>query len=277
MTSDMPGGELQITDLLTMEADELMDRMLEPATMQAVYEDTTAIIERDRSPDGLYALVRTAVDTMAQLWGGLETDMPSYDCRKGCSWCCHQVVAATAPEVLWAARHVREQLDEAAQQRLRTRIEANVRETRGVANTERMDRRLACALLDDGACAIYDARPMQCRGGFSEDEGYCRELLENRAETQAAVASGEMDGKYLLVPKMLYDSAQVGMAGALKCDGMNMDALDFAAALDIALGDPEIDWKWLKGWPVFAPARLNRDADTKTDGSASTAQPAPGA
>jgi Fe-S-cluster containining protein len=259
MTSETSSGEYHISDLLAVESDELMDRMLEPATMQAIYEDTTAIIGRDRSPDGLYALVRNAFDTMEQLWDNLESDMPAYDCRKGCSWCCHQVVAATAPEVLWAARHIREQLDEDAQQRLRTRIEASVRETYGVANAERMDRRLACALLEDGACAIYEARPMQCRGGFSEDEGYCRDLLENRAETQAALAEGDRDGKFLLVPKMLFDSAQVGMAGALRYDGMNTDALDFAAALAIALADPEIDWKWLKGWPVFAPARLNQD------------------
>lgn len=259
MTSETSSGEYQISGLLAVESDELFDRMLEPATMQAIYEDTAAIIERDRSPDGLYALVRSALDTMEKLWDNLEADMPAYDCRKGCSWCCHQVVAATAPEVLWAARHIREELDEDAQQRLRARIEANVRETRGVANAERMDRRLACAMLDDGACAIYEARPMQCRGGFSEDEGYCRDLLENRAETQAALAEGERDGKFLLVPKMLYDSAQVGMAGALRCDGMNADALDFAAALAIALADPEIDSKWLKGWPVFAPARLSQD------------------
>lgn len=275
MTSETASGELKISDLLAVDSDELIDRMLEPATMQAIYEDTAAIIARDRSPDGLYALVRNAFDTMEQLWDNLEADMPAYDCRKGCSWCCHQVVAATAPEVLWAARHIREELDKDAQQRVRARIESGVHQTRGIANAERMDRRLACALLDDGACAIYEARPLQCRGGFSEDEGYCRDLLEHRAETQAALAEGDRDGKYLLVPKMLFDSAQVGMAGALRYDGMNTDALDFTAALAIALADPEIDWKWLKGWPVFASARLNQDS--ATENFRTETQPAAGA
>jgi len=62
---------------------------------------------------------------------------------------------------------------------------------------------------------------------------------------------------FLLVPKMLYDNAEIGMAGALRQDGLNTDALDFAAAL--ALSNPEIDRKWRKGWPVFASARLDLD------------------
>ncbi len=55
---------------------------------------------------------------------------------------------------------------------------------------------------------------------------------------------------------MLYDSTEIGMAGALRQDGLNTNALDFAAALAIALSDPEIGWNWRKGWPVFASVRL---------------------
>ena len=38
----------------------------------------------------------------------------------------------------------------------------------------------------------------------------------------------------MLIPKMLYDSAQVGMAGALKAEGLSADPLEFTAAMAIA-------------------------------------------
>ena len=101
-------------------------------------------------------------------------------------------------------------------------------------------------------------RPLQCRGGFSEDAEYCHNLLDHREETQAAVSKGEIEGKYLLVPKMLYDSAQVGMAGALGKNGLNSEPLDLTTAMAIALGDKNIVEKWLRGWPVFERARLHR-------------------
>ena len=254
-----------ISSLIAMDPAELAERLLEPATMQAIYEDTEAIIARDRTPEGLAALVANALDTMEAVWRDLEPETTDYACRKGCSWCCHQSVMTTAAEVLYAAKFLRDNLTPSEVLRLRDKVAARAKQAEGMDNDQRMDRRIPCAFLSEGICTIYPVRPLQCRGGFSEDSEYCRNLLERREETQAGVANGTIEGKYLLLPKMLYDSAQVGMAGALSKDGLNSDPLDFAMAMAIALGDRDIAEKWLRGQPVFEQARLHRLPGERTD------------
>jgi Fe-S-cluster containining protein len=254
-----------LSSLIAVDSKELAERMLEPTTMQAIYEDTEAIISTNRTPDGLTALVANVIETMETLWADLEPESPEYACRKGCSHCCHQSVMVTAAEALHTAKFLRDNLSESEVLRLRDRVAARARQAEGLDNNQRMDKRIPCAFLIDNICTIYPVRPLQCRGGFSEDSEYCRNLLEHREETQDAVASGAIDGRYLLVPKMLYDSAQVGMAGALKKDGLSSDPLELSAAMAITLGDPSITEKWLRGWPVFERARLHRKAGKRGD------------
>lgn len=250
--------EPTLTSLLAVDDNQLAEQMLEPTTMQAIYEDTEAIIARDRTPVGLVALVQNAIDALDTLWRELKDEAPAYACRKGCAHCCHQSVMVTAPEVVHAAKFLHDNLTEKEVLRLRDRVAARARQGDGLDNHDRMDKRIACAFLMDGICSIYPVRPLQCRGGFSEDESYCRTLLDDREGTQAALEKGEIEGKYLLLPKMLYDSAQVGMAGALGKDGLNSKPLDFNAAMAVALGDRNVAEKWLRGWPVFESARLHR-------------------
>jgi len=255
----------KLPDLLAIDADELAERMLEPATLQAIYEDATAQLSENRTAQGLYSLVDSAIETMEQVWADLAQDEPDYACRKGCSWCCHQTVMVTAPEALLVAQYIRERFDEETVARLRDRIVQNAENIEGLSNDERLDHGLACVFLQDGDCSIYPARPLPCRGGFSEDADYCLNLLKNREETQAAVAQGALEGKFLIVPKMLFDSAQVGMAAAVRNDGLNADPLELTTAVAIALSDPDITEKWLNGWPVFDAAKLHRQTGPRGD------------
>ena len=262
--------EPKLANFLTMDADELAERMLEPATMQAIYEDTTAIIDRNRTADGLYELVQNVIVSMEEVWGNLTEDAPPFACRKGCSHCCHQSVMATAPEVLLVAKFLRDNLTEREVSLLHRKIAARAVEMNALTNDERVDGQVPCSFLMDNICTIYPVRPLQCRGGYSEDAEYCRSLLEDREAIQAAVADGRIEGRYLLLPKMLYDSAQVGMAGALGKDGLNAEPLELTAAMAIALEDPNITEKWLAGWPVFADARL--EIEESTEGESFTAK-----
>ncbi len=255
----------RLPDLLAFDAEELADRMLEPATLQAIYEESAAQLSANRTAQGLYSLVDSAIETMEQVWSDIAADEPDYACRKGCSWCCHQTVMVTAPEALLVAQYIRERFDAETIASLRDRIAGNAAEIDGLSNDDRLDRGLACVFLQDGDCSIYPARPLPCRGGFSEDADYCQSLLENREETQAAVAAGTLDGKFLIVPKMLFDSAQVGMAAAVRNDGLNADPIELTAAVAIALSDPDITEKWLNGWPVFESAKLHRQSDPRGD------------
>ena len=240
MPSQTDDSMPNLPDLLAIDAEELADRMLEPATLRAIYEDAATRLCENRTAQGLYALVDSAIETMEDLWADLAQDEPDYACRKGCSWCCQQTVMVTAPEALLVAQYIRERYDAETVAKLRDRIVQNAEKIEGLSNDERLDNRLACVFLQEGECSIYPARPLPCRGGFSEDAEYCLNLLNNREETQAAVAAGTLDGKFLFVPNMLFDSAQVGMAAAVRNDVLNADPIELTAAVAIALSDPDI-------------------------------------
>src|SRR3546814_10805065 len=94
---------------------------------------------------------------------------------------------------------------------LRQQVARRAGEIRGLTTADRFDRELACAFLADGVCTIHPARPLQCRGGFSQDESFCRRLLRDRAATERAVAENRAAEPFLRVPKTLFNSAQAGL------------------------------------------------------------------
>jgi hypothetical protein len=243
-----------------LKADEttLAENMLEPATMVAAFEDTRKILEEGSSEPQLLKIVESTIAIAADLWDDFKADAPAVECRKGCSWCCYQLVATTAPEVIYAARFIRATFDNAEFRTLRDHLATHVETAAGLTSGEHIDLNIPCPFLEDDVCSIYDARPMHCRGVHSESAAFCHRLLDERATLEAQLAAGEFSDPFLLVPKVLHNSVQVGMASALDHAGNKTNLLDFAAAMQIALGNGDIAKSWLEGKPVFEAARLWR-------------------
>lgn len=93
-------------------------------------------------------------------------------CRRGCEDCCHQLFQITELEAAFVSRAVqrmppveRQRLQARAAEYLRNRGELVARqgqvESWGALQPE--GSRLPCPALEDGACIIYDFRPMICR------------------------------------------------------------------------------------------------------------------
>jgi len=168
----------------------------------------------------------------------------------------------TTPEVIYAARFSRATFDNTVFRALRDQLAEHVDFAAGLTSGEHIDPNIPCPFLEGEICSIYDARPMQCRGVHSESAAFCHRLLDERDTFEAQLSAGEIRDPFLQVPKVLYNSVQVGMAGALGHAGNKTELLDFAAAMGIALGNGDIAIAWLEGKPVFEPARLRRtDAD----------------
>ena len=55
---------------------------------------------------------------------------------------------------------------------------------------------------------------------------------------------------------MMFNSAQTGMAMALRNVGLECCSVKLTAALEIALNSPDIKEEWLRDQSVFPPARL---------------------
>jgi Fe-S-cluster containining protein len=95
--------------------------------------------------------------------------------------------------------------------------------------------KIQCLFLEEGECKIHPDRPLQCRGGFSESKHYCVSLLEDTEATQKGVESGRLKGKFLIIPKLIFNTAQVAMASAMKDKGMKGATYELTVAISIIM------------------------------------------
>ncbi|MEW5729736.1 MAG: YkgJ family cysteine cluster protein [Pseudomonadota bacterium] len=173
----------------------------------------TAIAEADRAMDALRAVpeVAGAVNGAA--------------CRKGCGWCCHQVVGITAAE---------EEMVVAAARALPPDVQARVRARHCAAearlNSIPVDRwqgaRVPCPMLDDGACAIHADRPLPCRAVLSADEAACRSWHDGEDGARIPLVAAQ---------RRVYSAAQAGLAQALAAAGIPPGPVSLIEALDLGL------------------------------------------
>ena len=90
-----------------------------------------------------------------------------------------------------------------------------------------------------------------CRGAHSESAQVCHDLFENFHGVVRAISSGERSAPFLIVPKMMFNSAQTGMAMALRNVGLECCSVKLTATLEIALNSPDTQEEWLRDQSVF--------------------------
>jgi hypothetical protein len=157
-------------------------------------------------------------------------------CREGCAWCCYQRVGTAAPEVLNIVAYLRRTLSPEQWGAL----EERVREAQGP--------RRACPLLVEGRCLAYPVRPLTCRGCNSSDARLCERALDPRERVEVPRYAPQTR-----VATFVLDGLRAGV-GENKLDG---ELLELAAALGVALREPDCEARWLAGEAVFAGVRLH--------------------
>ena len=119
-------------------------------------------------------------------------------------------------------------------------------DTRDRDEQQRVSLRRRCPYIDKGACVIYPARPLACRGHASYDKRAC-----------AQAAAGRLEEIPFSVPHMKMRSlVQNAMQSALRDAGYAWAAYELNHSLSIALDDEECEQAWLAGDDVFAPALI---------------------
>jgi Fe-S-cluster containining protein len=163
-------------------------------------------------------------------------------CRKGCGYCCHNWVAATAPEVFLIARHVRSQPDgdASAADAVIARAAANV----GLDIAARFGAKLPCAFLVDQACTIYAIRPTVCRQTTSTNLTACIEEYDGQGLGDDIMVSKT----YLIHAR----NCRLPLLAALTAVGLPTHAYELSAAITRALQTPDAETRWLAGEDVFA-------------------------
>jgi len=216
--------------------------------MNGVFLD---VITRERDKKAfLDALLPRAYETFEGSVDACSNGPGSLACRGGCASCCTIRVAATAPEILYIAQHLRNLAEEEASGQwmrdlLGRLLEAN-RATHGVGEQDRMEQGTVCPFIEDGLCVIYDRRPLACRGHASFSEQACIDAL-NGEEVAVPVSS-----LHLTVRSLIQNALQ----SALRDTRLEWGVYELNQALEIALRNPQIDAEWLAGADVFADAAI---------------------
>jgi len=178
---------------------------------------------------------------------------PSPACCRGCATCCALQVSATAPEIFLAARFLRLTAPAFADHGVdfTPRLAAFVEGIKGMDQQARFASQAPCPFIINGACAIYAARTLACRGHVGFDRAAC----------EAAARGEEVGAPISAAHKTVRALVQGALQAALRDGGLDWGASDFLVGLDRALRDPDAEARWLRGEEVFADLRLDDGAE----------------
>ena len=168
-------------------------------------------------------------------------------CVYGCAHCCHLWVAATIPEVIAIAAHIKASRapEEAGQYLARSR-----KYSQDFDAAAQGTRRMPCPLLVDNACSVYEVRPNGCRGYTSVNVDPCIKL---RYDTSNALnVKIPMVVPIFAVSTVMRRGERFGLQD-LKLPDYNVV---LGKGLMIALEDPQAPAKYFAGGNVFESARV---------------------
>lgn len=178
-------------------------------------------------------------------------------CRERCTACCFLHVVASPMEVLAIAQAAHDKLSTNQLSELRRKIDEHLSTTADLNAAERQRIRLACPLLEQERCSLYEHRPNSCRGWNSLDKSVCDADLANpdsHLETPLNL------GQYIIAGRVVE-----GMSAACRSLHLEHHTLDFVRGLKIALDDPAAAKDWRAGADVFQSAVNARVFPSQTD------------
>jgi Fe-S-cluster containining protein len=166
-------------------------------------------------------------------------------CLPGCSYCCHNQVEVTAPEVFAIAQVVGLYFPPAKQELLKEktlRLAAN-KVGKSQAELAAIRKTQPCPLLAEDTCAVYPWRPLMCRAMHSLDREHCR----------TSFGAGDLGAdEYYLHRYVFPMSVSAGLAQGFQAMGCQSPVLELSQALGQVLLEPWLAEQWLAGESVFA-------------------------
>jgi len=158
-------------------------------------------------------------------------------CKKGCSWCCYQLVFAVTHEFLYLQDFVMRHFTEKKRKDLLERAGKKVLLTLNLTVEEQSKVRAACPFLDNGTCMVYEARPMACRIYLSSSLSSCKRDHDRPENGKSIPGLFEFP---LLAGRMLNE----GFVAYLKQNGIRSSELPMEQGYSsmVSLGQTMEDW-----------------------------------
>lgn len=186
----------------------------------------------------MYARLERAQDTV------ISTTKLELACARGCNYCCHQRVEIRPYEAFVLADHIRARMTQAEQLDVKRRLAANAAHIAPLAALQHTQAGIPCALLIDGACSVYEARPAACRKYYSLSVVTCRSAFEKPAEPLV----GPLEDDDL---RLAGNAVALGFAKGVEESGRDANRYELHAALLAALENPKAARRYRDGKKAF--------------------------
>ena len=174
----------------------------------------------------------------------MSTSKLALACARGCNYCCHQRVEVRPYEAFVLAEHIRAQMTVEEQLDVKRRLVANSTRIAPMAPLQHTQAGIPCALLINGACSAYEARPGACRKYYSLSVDTCRSAFEKPAEPLAGPL--EDDGL-----RLAGNAVALGFAKGIEESGRDASRYELHAALLDALENPQSARRYRDGKKAF--------------------------
>lgn len=164
-------------------------------------------------------------------------------CERGCNYCCHQRVEIRPYEAFVLAEHIRARMT-AQQADVVIRLAANRALITPLNALQHTQAGIACALLVDGVCSVYEARPAACRKYYSLSVDTCRDAFEHPTEP----LTGPLEDDNL---RLAGNAVALGYARGVEESGRDANRYELHAALLEALENLKSSKRYRAGKKAF--------------------------
>jgi len=168
----------------------------------------------------------------------------TFACARGCSYCCHLRVEIRPHDAFVLAHHVATKLRADERARVVARIDENRRRIAALTPAAHVRAGIACALLEDGVCLAYDARPATCRKYHSLSVTVCRKAF---GDTSAPL-EGDIEHEAV---RLAGNAIALGYAKGLEDAGYDASLYELHDALHRALTDAKAERRYRRGKHAF--------------------------
>jgi len=165
-------------------------------------------------------------------------------CQRGCSFCCHLRVEIRPHEAFVLAQHLQTKFTPAQRARALARIEENLQRIAPLTPEQHIRAGIPCALLEDGACSVYEARPAACRKYYSVSVETCR----NAFNDTSAPLTGQIEDEQV---RLAGNAVALGYAKGLEEAGLDATLYELHFALQRALTNPKAEKRYRDGKRPF--------------------------
>jgi Fe-S-cluster containining protein len=218
-----------------------------PEALQSAFERERQEARRTRTSDA--ADVRTETVRMYGRLAALQDDVAAragvaFACKAGCSYCCHLRVEIRPHDAFVLAQHIDRHFSAAQRSRLLARIDANLARIAPMSAEQHVRAGIGCALLEDGRCSAYEARPATCRKYHSVSVQTCRAAFDDTS----APLTGDIENDDV---RLAGNAVALGFAQGLDDAGYDSALYELHHALSKALTDPRTERRYRRGKRAF--------------------------